>query len=191
MEKEADFSFPWKRISMFDLVSDYFDVEIKHNSDLKQTKEELLTKHKIENESETTGMLVYNLFEEYIEDNIVNPTFVTDYPKEVSPFARENKEQSGVTERFELFAFGSELANGFSELIDPVDQKERLKEQAQKKAQGDEEAHVEDQDYIEALEYGLPPTGGLGFGVDRFVMILTNNESIREVIAFPHLKPEN
>ncbi len=191
IEKEADFSFPWKRISMFDLVSEYFDVEIKHNSDLKQIKKELLTKHKIENESETIGMLVYDLFEKHIEDNIVNPTFVTDYPKEVSPFARENKEQNGVTERFELFAFGSELANGFSELIDPVDQEARLKEQAQKKAQGDEEAHVEDQDYIEALEYGLPPTGGLGFGVDRFVMMLTNNESIREVIAFPHLKPEN
>jgi len=191
IEKEADFSFPWKRISMFDLVSEHFDVEIKHNSDLKQIKKELLTKHKIEDESETTGMLVYDLFEKYIEDNIVNPTFVTDYPKEVSPFARESKEQNGVTERFELFAFGSELANGFSELIDPVDQEARLKEQAQKKAEGDEEAHVEDRDYIEALEYGLPPTGGLGFGVDRFVMMLTNNESIREVIAFPHLKPEN
>jgi len=191
IEKEADFSFPWKRISMFDLVSEHFDVEIKHNSDLKQIKKELLTKHKIEDESETTGMLVYDLFEKYIEENIVNPTFVTDYPKEVSPFARESKEQNGVTERFELFAFGSELANGFSELIDPVDQEARLKEQAQKKAEGDEEAHVEDRDYIEALEYGLPPTGGLGFGVDRFVMLLTNNESIREVIAFPHLKPEN
>ena len=107
IEKEADFSFPWKRISMFDLVSDYFDVEIKHNSDLKQIKEELLTKHNVENESETTGMLVYDLFEKYIENNIVNPTFVTDYPIEVSPFARENKEQNGVTERFELFAFGS------------------------------------------------------------------------------------
>ncbi len=190
-EKEADFSFPWKRISMFDLVSEHFDIEIKHNSDLKQIKEELLTKHKIENESKTTGMLVYDLFEKYIEDNIVNPTFVTDYPKEASPFARESKEKNGVTERFELFAFGSELANGFSELIDPVDQEARLKEQAQKKAEGDEEAHVEDSDYIEALEYGLPPTGGLGFGVDRFVMMLTNNESIREVIAFPHLKPEN
>ena len=176
---------------MFDLVSEHFDIEIKHNSDLKQIKEELLTKHNIENESKTIGMLVYDLFEKYIEDNIVNPTFVTDYPKEASPFARESNEKNGVTERFELFAFGSELANGFSELIDPVDQAARLKEQAQKKAKGDEEAHVEDRDYIEALEYGLPPTGGLGFGVDRFVMMLTNNESIREVIAFPHLKPEN
>ena len=191
MDKEAEFSFPWKRISMFDMVSEHFDTEIKHNSDLKKVKDELSTKHNIENESSTIGMLVYDLFEKYIEDNIVNPTFVTDYPKEASPFARESKEQNGVTERFELFAFGSELANGFSELIDPVDQEARLKEQAQKKAQGDEEAHVEDRDYIEALEYGLPPTGGLGFGIDRFVMMITNNESIREVIAFPHLKPEN
>ena len=191
MDKEADFSFPWKRISMFDMVSSHFETEITYNSDLKKLKEELLNKHNIENESSSIGMLVYDLFEKYIEDSIVNPTFVTDYPKEVSPFARESKEQNGVTERFELFAFGSELANGFSELIDPVDQEARLKEQAQKKAQGDEEAHVEDRDYIEALEYGLPPTGGLGFGIDRFVMMITNNESIREVIAFPHLKPEN
>ena len=191
IDKDADFSFPWKRISMFDLVSNHFDTEIKHNSDLNNVKDELLRKHKIENESATIGMLVYDLFEKYIEDEIVNPTFVTDYPKESSPFARESKEKNGVTERFELFAFGSELANGFSELIDPADQEARLKEQAQKKAKGDEEAHVEDRDYIEALEYGLPPTGGLGFGVDRFVMMLTNKESIREVIAFPHLKPEN
>ena len=191
IDQDADFSFPWKRISMFDLVSNHFETEIKHNSDLKNVKDELLRKHKIENESATIGMLVYDLFEKYIEDEIVNPTFVTDYPKESSPFARESKEKNGVTERFELFAFGSELANGFSELIDPADQEARLKEQAQKKAKGDEEAHVEDRDYIEALEYGLPPTGGLGFGVDRFVMMLTNKESIREVIAFPHLKPEN
>ncbi len=148
MDKEADFSFPWKRISMFDMVSSHFETEITYNSDLKKLKEELLNKHNIENESSTIGMLVYDLFEKYIEDSIVNPTFVTDYPKEVSPFARESKEQNGVTERFELFAFGSELANGFSELIDPVDQEARLKEQAQKKAQGDEEAHVEDRDYI-------------------------------------------
>ena len=191
IDKDAEFSFPWKRISMFDMVSEHLDTEIKHNSDLKKVKDELSAKHNIENESSTIGMLVYDLFEKYIEDNIVNPTFVTDYPKEASPFARESKEQKGVTERYELFAFGSELANGFSELIDPVDQEARLKEQAQKKAQGDEEAHVEDRDYIEALEYGLPPTGGLGFGIDRFVMMITNNESIREVIAFPHIKPEN
>ena len=189
--KTANFSFPWKRISMFDLVSQKFEIVIKFDSDLKALKDLLFEKHQIKSNAESIGIFVYELFEDYIENEIINPTFVTDYPKEVSPFARESKNKLGVTERFELFAFGSELANGFSELIDPVDQEERLKSQASKKADGDEEAHVEDSDYIEALEFGLPPTGGLGFGVDRFVMILTGNESIREVIAFPHIKPEN
>ena len=189
--KEANFSFPWKRISMFDLVSSHFEIEIKYDSELKDIQSKLTKKHNIQVDAPSICTLVYDLFENYIENNIVHPTFVTDYPKEVSPFARESKKEKGVTERFELFAFGSELANGFSELIDPFDQEERLKLQAKKKIQGDEEAHVEDKDYIEALEFGLPPTGGLGFGVDRFVMMLTNNDSIREVIAFPHLKPEN
>src|SRR5210317_669771 len=166
-EKKADFSFPWKKTSMFSLVSEHFNLNIGFDSDPNNIKEDLSKK------------------------NIVNPTFVTDYPVEVSPFARNNKNSPNVTERFELFAFGSELANGFSELIDPIEQEARLKSQAQKKEQGDEEAHVEDMDYIEALEHALPPTGGLGFGIDRFVMMLTGNTSIREVVAFPHLKPEN
>ena len=191
MDIEADFSGPWKRVSMYELVSKKFKVDIKHDSDIKKVKRELKKNLDIKPEAKTVGLLVYELFENYIEDDITSPTFVTDYPVEVSPFARENKKKPGVTERFELFAFGSELANGFSELIDSEEQEDRLKAQAQQKAKGDEEAHVEDQDYVEALQYGLPPTGGLGFGVDRFVMILTNNISIREVLAFPHLKPEN
>ena len=191
MDIEADFSGPWKRVSMYELVSKKFKVDIKHDSDIKKVKRELKKNLDIKPEAKTVGLLVYELFENYIEDDITSPTFVTDYPVEVSPFARENKKKPGVTERFELFAFGSELANGFSELIDSEEQEDRLKSQAQQKAKGDEEAHVEDQDYVEALQYGLPPTGGLGFGVDRFVMILTNNISIREVLAFPHLKPEN
>ena len=191
MDIEADFSGPWKRVSMYELVSKKFKVDIKHDSDIKKVKRELKKNFDIKPEAKTVGLLVYELFENYIEDDITSPTFVTDYPVEVSPFARENKKKPGVTERFELFAFGSELANGFSELIDSEEQEDRLKAQAQQKAKGDEEAHVEDQDYVEALQYGLPPTGGLGFGVDRFVMILTNNLSIREVLAFPHLKPEN
>ena len=191
MDIEADFSGPWKRVSMYELVSKKFKVDIKHDSDIKKVKRELKKNLDIKPEAKTVGLLVYELFENYIEDDITSPTFVTDYPVEVSPFARENKKKPGVTERFELFAFGSELANGFSELIDSEEQEDRLKAQAEQKAKGDEEAHVEDQDYVEALQYGLPPTGGLGFGVDRFVMILTNNISIREVLAFPHLKPEN
>ena len=191
MDIEADFSGPWKRVSMYELVSKKFKVDIKHDSDIKKVKRELKKNLDIKPEAKTVGLLVYELFENYIEDDITSPTFVTDYPVEVSPFARENKKKPGVTERFELFAFGSELANGFSELIDSEEQEDSLKAQAQQKAKGDEEAHVEDQDYVEALQYGLPPTGGLGFGVDRFVMILTNNISIREVLAFPHLKPEN
>jgi len=191
MDIEADFSGPWKRVSMYELVSKKFKVDIKHDSDIKKVKRELKKNLDIKPEAKTVGLLVYELFENYIEDDITSPTFVTDYPVEVSPFARENKRKPGVTERFELFAFGSELANGFSELIDSEEQEDRLKAQAEQKAKGDEEAHVEDQDYVEALQYGLPPTGGLGFGVDRFVMILTNNISIREVLAFPHLKPEN
>ena len=191
MDIEADFSGPWKRVSMYELVSKKFKVDIKHDSDIKKVKRELKKNLDIKPEAKTVGLLVYELFENYIEDDITSPTFVTDYPVEVSPFARENKKKPGVTERFELFAFGSELANGFSELIDSEEQEDRLKAQAQQKAKGDEEAHVEDQDYVEALQYGLSPTGGLGFGVDRFVMILTNNISIREVLAFPHLKPEN
>ena len=187
MDIEADFSGPWKRVSMYELVSKKFKVDIKHDSDIKKVKRELKKNLDIKPEAKTVGLLVYELFENYIEDDITSPTFVTDYPVEVSPFARENKKKPGVTERFELFAFGSELANGFSELIDSEEQEDRLKAQAQQKAKGDEEAHVEDQDYVEALQYGLPPTGGLGFGVDRFVMILTNNISIRAV-SYTHLR---
>ena len=191
-EKNGDFSFPWSKVSMFDLVSEEVGVKVEFDSNFNEVLEELGKKDiEVDKEINTTGLLVYNLFERFVEEKIVNPTFVTDYPVEVSPFARNNKNNKNITERFELFAFGSELANGFSELIDPVEQESRLKAQAVKKESGDEEAHVEDMDYIEALEHALPPTGGLGFGIDRFIMMLTGNTSIREVVAFPQLKPEN
>ena len=189
-ENTADFSGPWKRVSMFDMVSEKLNIDIQFNSDFKKISKEL-KKQGVDFEAKSIGLLVYELFENFVEKEIIDPTFVIDYPVEVSPFAREKKDEKGVTERFELFAFGSELANGFSELIDSEDQAKRLKEQAIKKNDGDEEAHVEDEDYVEALQYGLPPTGGLGFGVDRFVMMLVGKTSIREVISFTHLKPEN
>ncbi len=189
-ENIADFSGPWKRESMFDMVSEKLNIDIQFNSDFKKISKEL-KKQGVDFEAKSIGLLVYELFENFVEKEIIDPTFVIDYPVEVSPFAREKKDEKGITERFELFAFGSELANGFSELIDSEDQAKRLKEQAIKKNHGDEEAHVEDEDYVEALQYGLPPTGGLGFGVDRFVMMLVGKTSIREVISFTHLKPEN
>ena len=189
-ENTGDFSGPWERVSMFDLVSKKFGLEIKFNSDFKKISQEL-KKQDVVFEAKSIGLLVYELFENFIEKEIVNPTFVIDYPVEVSPFAREKKDEKGITERFELFAFGSELANGFSELIDSEDQENRLREQAIKKNQGDEEAHVEDKDYVEALQYALPPTGGLGFGIDRFIMMIVGKTSIREVISFTNLKPEN
>ena len=189
-ENTGDFSGPWKRVSMFDMVSEKLNIDIQFNSDFKKISKEL-KKQGVDFEAKSIGLLVYELFENFVEKEIIDPTFVIDYPVEVSPFAREKKDEKGITERFELFAFGSELANGFSELIDSEDQAKRLKEQAIKKNDGDEEAHVEDEDYVEALQYGLPPTGGLGFGVDRFVMMLVGKTSIREVISFTHLKPEN
>ncbi len=188
--EQASFSRPWKRVSMYDLVSEKFDIEINFNTGFEDLSSKL-TDQNIDFEAQTVGLLVFELFENFIEKDIKDPTFVIDYPVEVSPFAREKKDQEGVTDRFELFVFGSELANGFSELIDPEDQSYRLKEQAIKKSAGDEEAHVEDEDYVEALQYGLPPTGGLGFGIDRFIMMLVGNPSIREVITFTPLKPEN
>ena len=189
-DEKASFSGPWKRVSMYDLVSERFGIKIDFNSKFEDLSSKL-TDQNIDFEAKTVGLLVFELFENFIEKEIKDPTFVIDYPVEVSPFAREKIDQQGVTDRFELFAFGSELANGFSELIDPEDQSLRLKEQAIKKSAGDEEAHVEDEDYVEALQYGLPPTGGLGFGIDRFIMMLVGNPSIREVITFTHLKPEN
>jgi len=136
------------------------------------------------------GKLVLELYEKTVEPNIVGPVFVTDYPREVSPLARAHRDDPALVERFEVVALGRELANAFSELNDPLDQLEQFEAQAKLAAAGDEEAHGVDDDYVRALEYGLPPCGGLGIGIDRLVMLIAGVSTIREVILFPHLRPE-
>jgi lysyl-tRNA synthetase class 2 len=136
------------------------------------------------------GSLQLMLFEETTETLLIQPTFIIDYPAEVSPLARRNDRNPDITDRFELYITGREMANGFSELNDPEDQEARFAEQAKQKEAGDEEAMYYDADYIRALEYGLPPTAGEGIGIDRLVMLFTNSASIRDVILFPHMRPE-
>jgi lysyl-tRNA synthetase class 2 len=136
------------------------------------------------------GKLLLEIFEKTVEHGLVQPTFITHYPVEVSPLARESDSEPGITDRFELFVGGKELANGFSELNDPEDQAARFRAQVDAKAEGDDEAMHYDADYIRALEVGLPPTGGLGVGIDRLVMLFTDSASIRDVLLFPYMRPE-
>ena len=138
----------------------------------------------------TAGKLIAELYDEIGEPSIVNPTFVCDYPVEVSPLAKRFEDDPRLTQRFELVIAGHEYANAFSELNDPVDQAERFQKQMEEKASGDDEAMEYDTDYIRALEYGMPPAGGIGIGIDRVVMLLTNQASIRDVLLFPHMRPE-
>ena len=187
--RQVDLLGDWKRKEMSELVSETMEIEINFQSDVKKVLK-FLGKKDINVEATTIGSIIYELFEKHVEDSLVSPVFVTGYPVEVSPFARKRKDNPLVTDRFELFIFGYEIANGFSELIDSEEQSDRFIDQAKKKTEGDEEAHVEDIDYVTAMQYGMPPTGGLGVGIDRVVMLAADQSSIREVIAFPHMKPE-
>ena len=186
---EIDFKPPWKRMTMIECVKEYSGVDF----DTIETDEEALAVAREKGIEITPGMrrgeVINAFFEEFGEDKLIQPTFITHHPVEVSPLAKRNAEDPRKTDRFEAFANKWDLANAFSELNDPIDQKERFMDQLRKKELGDDEACDMDEDFINALEVGLPPTGGLGIGIDRVMMLLTNSASIRDVILFPTMKP--
>ncbi len=185
--KQISVAKPFKQIEMIDLVNEVTGVNFNEITDFEQAKA-IAKEHNIEIASHwnSTGYIINAFFEEKCEETIEQPTFVTGYPIEVSPLAKRRKENPNITDRFELFIDGREYANAFSELNDADDQYGRFEEQLREAASGNEEANEMDIDYVESLEYGLPPTGGLGIGIDRLTMLLTNTRSIREVILFPH-----
>lgn len=186
---ELDFKRPWKRITMNEMVIEKTGVDF-YQYDLEQAKN--IAKNKLDLKIEeymTHGHFVSLAFEEYCEKHLMQPTFVTHHPVEISPLAKRSKENDKITNRFEAFVYTWEIANGFSELNDPIDQLERFEEQVKQKEQGDDESHPMDEDYVNALEVGLPPTGGLGIGVDRLITLLTDSKSIRDILFFPTMKP--
>ncbi len=188
--QKLDFTPPWKRITLLNAVSQALGREIGFYMELDELRR-IAEENDIQLEKNWgKGKIITELFERLVEMNLWQPTLVMDYPKEVSPLARTHRNDPNLTERFELIVANREIANAFSELIDPLEQKSRFEQQAAQWEAGDEEAHRIDTDFLRALEYGMPPTGGLGLGVDRLVMLLTDSHSIREVILFPHLRPE-
>lgn len=189
-EQEIDFTPPWERMTMIQSIQKYssFDPESLSAHELHSTAAD----SGIELEGdEPRGEIIAELFDVFVESKLIQPTFIYDYPIEVSPFAKKKPENPDFVERFEFFIAGMELGNAFSELNDPIDQRQRFMEQASNLAKGDEEAFMVDEDYLRALEYGMPPTGGLGIGIDRLTMLLTDQYSIRDVILFPQMRPEN
>lgn len=180
----------FERMTMIDSVKKYSGVDF---NEIKTDEEaQAIAKEKgleVEKAKSTRGDIIALFFDEFVEDKLVQPTFITDYPVEISPLAKRKPSQPELTERFEIFITGREFGNAFSELNDPIDQRERFMRQVELRNAGDDEANMMDEDFLNALEYGMPPTGGLGIGVDRFVMLLTNSYSIRDVLLFPTMKP--
>ncbi len=186
---EIDLDKPFERLSMLDAVKKYSGVDFRTVETLEQARA-LAKEHHIEyEERHGKGDILSLFFEEYCEEHLIQPVFITEHPVDISPLSKRKPDDPEYTERFELFILGREHANGFSELNDPIDQRARFEHQAALKAAGDEEATDVDEDFLTALEYGMPPTGGVGIGVDRLVMLLTNSVSIRDVLLFPTMKP--
>ena len=189
-DHKVDFKAPYKRVTMTDAIIEFtgFDITGKSEAELFEAAKGMGIEV---DETMGKGKLIDEIFGEKCEGNYIQPTFITDYPKEMSPLCKEHRENPELTERFELMVCGKEIANAYSELNDPIDQRERFEEQLRLAEKGDDEAtEFIDQDFLRALEYGMPPTSGLGIGMDRLIMFLTNNQSIQEVLFFPQMKPE-
>src|SRR5690606_38645109 len=187
-EYEIDLKPKWKRLHMVDAVKEYTGVDFWEQMSDEKARE-LAKEHGVEIKSNMTfGHVVNEFFEQKVEEKLIQPTFVYGHPVEISPLAKKNPEDERFTDRFELFIVAREHANAFSELNDPIDQRERFEAQVKERDEGNDEAHLMDEDFLEALEYGMPPTGGLGIGIDRLVMLLTNSPSIRDVLLFPQMR---
>ena len=189
--QEIDLTPPWPRMSMIEAVAKYTGQNFEGVTDV-ETARKMADAINVEYEPGFgVGKIINACFDEYVEDKLIQPTFITGHPKEVSPLAKSNPDNPEITDRFEGYIYGREICNGFSELNDPIDQYERFLKQVEERNAGDEEANMMDEDFINALEHGLPPTGGLGIGVDRLVMFLTDSSSIRDVLLFPHMRHKN
>ncbi len=190
--EEIDLTPPWKRLTMVEAVKQYTGIDFSEIKTDKEAYEAAKGLHVQEiEERDTIGKILNAVFEEKVEQNLVQPTFILDYPIEISPLAKKKEDNPNFTYRFEAFIVRREIANAFSELNDPVDQRDRFLQQLKEREAGDEEAHVFDEDFVNALEHGMPPTGGLGIGIDRLVMLLTDSYSIRDVILFPTMRPKS
>ena len=185
---EIDLGKPFERITMVDAVKKYSGVDFKEIKTLEEARAAAEEHHVEYEERHKRGDILNLFFEEFVEDKLIQPTFVMDHPVEISPLTKRKPEDPDYVERFEFFMNGWEMANAYSELNDPIDQRERFKAQEELLAQGDEEANTTDEDFLNALEIGMPPTGGIGFGIDRMVMLLTNSTAIRDVLLFPTMK---
>ena len=188
-EHEIDFNKPWKRLRFFEAIQGATGIDFRG----KPEKEVYDHAERLGLELEPgtpLSRVLDEIFSEKVEPGLIQPTFIYDYPKELSPLAKDHRSEPGLVERFEPFVCGFEIGNAFSELNDPVEQRKRFEQQVAFREKGDDEAHVLDEDYLRAMEYGMPPAAGLGIGIDRLTMVFTDSHSIRDVIFFPHMRPE-
>jgi lysyl-tRNA synthetase class 2 len=188
-DKVIDFKRPWKRFTMFEVIKHYtgIDISAMEEKELRKTADNLGVEL---DETMGKGKIIDEIFGQVCEPNLVQPTFITDYPVEMSPLAKKHRSKPGLVERFEAICNSKEICNAFSELNDPIDQRKRFEYQLELGKRGDEESMVLDEDFLRSLEYGMPPTAGLGIGIDRLAMIMTNSPSIQDVIFFPQMRPE-